>query len=430
MQRTRFLGLVGAGLLLTTGCAGGAVDGAQRTTTMSSTPAAVSSSTTTASTTTSSTTTSSTTTTESPSSTTSPGPIPSGPVNWADVVAGVRPAVVRLEVASCDARWMGTGFVVGKHQILTAAHVALQAQTISVQGEGFNTTADVVGVDQDTDSAMLWTPEDLAHPLRLSPTEPQLASPVALLGFPEAVSDLRVTQGIISGLQASADYADFDIHLKELIATDAAINGGNSGGPALSPDGTVIGLVTGKQRWGVNDEPVEGTGFVVPASQVLPHLAAWRAQVPADGGRGCDGSSNAPAGAKSTLNVVVVPDSLEAREVARSLVVHGESINSGDYTIAWGLFTPRMKRDLGSLDAWKAGLASSYWTDLTVGSVAVSGDTATVEVALRTEQDASDGYKGQSCSIYSLTYSMQRDGAGWLIDHARNAAGSPRACPS
>ena len=150
---------------------------------------------------------------------------------------------------------------------------------------------------------------------------------------------------------------------------------------------------------------------------------------PPDGGRGCDGDTEAPEGDDAVLDVTVVPDSPEAGEVARSLVVHGESINHGDYEIAWELFTPKMKRDLGSLSKWESGLASSYWTDLTVGSVEVSGDAAIVEVALRTEQDARDGYKGQSCSIYSLTYSMERQGAGWLIDHASNAAGSPKACP-
>lgn len=420
MQGTRVRGRVAVtGLLAVTvaACSGAPVDPGPAT--------SAGSTTTTAPTTTTVPTT--TTPVSTPTSTTSAES--AGPVDWAKLVADARPGVVRLEVASCDARWMGTGFVVGPHQIMTAAHVAIDAQTVSVQGDGFNTTADVVGLDRGSDSALLWSPEDLQHPLKLAPVAPQLAAPVALLGFPQAVSDLRVTQGIVSGLQASADYSDVDIHLAGLIATDAAINGGNSGGPALGRDGSVIGLVTGKQVWNVEDDPVEGTGFLVPAAQLAPHLREWRDLTPPDGGRGCDGDNQAPEAQGSILEVEVVPDSAEAGDVARSLVLHGESINHGDYEIAWGLFTPRLKRDLGSLSTWESGLGSSYWTNLTVGSVEVSGDEAVVEAALRTEQDAKDGYRGQTCSIYSLTYSMKRDGAAWLIDHAKNAQGSPRACP-
>ncbi|MGA8978281.1 MAG: S1C family serine protease [Pedococcus sp.] len=420
MQRNHALVVGGVVLLSMTACAGGVGLGSRTTTSAPATTTAPTTTTGPAA---------ATATLDSPTSSTPSPTSSSAPTDWAAIVADVQPAVVRLEVASCDSRWMGTGFVVGPHQIMTAAHVAIDAQTISVQGDGFNTTADVVGLDRGSDSAMLWSPEELEHPLELAPVSPQLAAPVALLGFPQAVSDLRVTQGIVSGLEASADYPDVDIHLDRLIATDAAINGGNSGGPAMGRDGSVIGLVTGKQLWNVDADPVEGTGFLVPASQLAPHLREWRELTPPDGGRGCDGDTEAPEGDDAVLDVTVVPDSPEAGEVARSLVVHGESINHGDYEIAWELFTPKMKRDLGSLSKWESGLASSYWTDLTVGSVEVSGDAAIVEVALRTEQDARDGYKGQDCSIYSLTYSMERQGAGWLIDHASNAAGSPRACP-
>ena len=78
----------------------------------------------------------------------------------------VRGAVVRLDVASCDARWLGTGFVVGDHEIMTAAHVALDAQTISVQTETGVTSAELIGLDLDADAALLWSPLSRPEPLR------------------------------------------------------------------------------------------------------------------------------------------------------------------------------------------------------------------------------------------------------------------------
>ena len=156
-------------------------------------------------------------------------------------------------------------------RILTAAHVVLDAQTVSVQGDGFDAVAEVVGVDKATDSAVIWTAAALPHHLSLSDATPALGSPLALLGFPRAVSDLRVTQGIVSGVDAAVEnYTEPALSLEHLIATDAAINGGNSGGPALNTSGQVVGLVTGKSVWNVDDTPVEGTGYVVPSDQVSP----------------------------------------------------------------------------------------------------------------------------------------------------------------
>jgi S1-C subfamily serine protease len=207
---------------------------------------------------------------------------PPSATDWAGVVDRVREAVVRLDVASCDARWMGTGFIVGDHEIMTAAHVALDAQAISVQTEAGVTSAELVGLDRDADAALLWTPTDVGDAsLELSQSTPALGESLALLGFPGAVSDLRVTQGVVSGLDANAEYPDVGIVLSDLIATDAAINGGNSGGPAFDTEGNVIGLVTGKTPWEVDGEgdisaPAEGTGYVVPSAQLLPRLSSGR----------------------------------------------------------------------------------------------------------------------------------------------------------
>jgi S1-C subfamily serine protease len=317
---------------------------------------------------------------------------------------------------------------------MTAAHVAIDAQTIGVQGEGLVTSAEVVGLDPDADVALLYTATDLsAQTVQLSEVQPPLGAPVALLGFPLAVTDLRITQGVVSGVNAEAEYPDLGMSLSHLLATDAAINGGNSGGPALDRQGNVIGLVTGKRPWEVDGEgnisaAAEGTGYVVPSDQLRPRLAEWQDQVPADGGIGCEGDEAAPIEGDAGLTVEVLSDEEVAQDVARSLLVHGESINTGRYRTAWEIFTPRMEQLVGPFEEWKAALVTSYWTRLRLITVVDGGGTASVQTELTTKQDAAYGQEGQTCSQWSLTYQMVRSGAGWLMDGVDNAPGSPQAC--
>jgi hypothetical protein len=87
-----------------------------------------------------------------------------------------------------------------------------------------------------------------------------------------------------------------------------------------------------------------------------------------------------------------------------------------------------MKVRMKSLEEWSSGLDTSYWTALRLLDVADQGRRAGVLAQLTTQQDAAFGRDGQTCSQWSLTYSMVRSGAGWLIDAVENADGSPRPC--
>lgn len=92
---------------------------------------------------------------------------------------------------------------------------------------------------------------------------------VAALGYPLGSSSIRISTGVISGVDTDTfrDRSEFQ--------TDAAINPGNSGGPLMLLDGTVAGINT----YGIRALPgqfgVEGLGFAIDArtlSEVLPSL--------------------------------------------------------------------------------------------------------------------------------------------------------------
>jgi S1-C subfamily serine protease len=101
-------------------------------------------------------------------------------------------------------------------------------EMVSIDGRYWLSTA--VG---DRDLALLAASKKIPA-LKFQSTEPQIGQWVAAFGFPISfeTGGLSVTQGHLSGVESSG-------HL----LTDAAINSGNSGGPAVNSRGEVVGTV-------------------------------------------------------------------------------------------------------------------------------------------------------------------------------------------
>ncbi|WP_374971023.1 S1C family serine protease [Terrabacter sp. BE26] len=340
-----------------------------------------------------------------------------------------KPAIVRIDVATCDSRGMGSGFVVGDHLVMTANHVAAGASALTLQFPGGVTRARVVGLDPQTDSALLRTDAAITNrALPLKPNLPDLGESVAVLGFPLETYELRFTDGSVSGLHQNVKYDPNGPEIDAMV-TDSAINPGNSGGPVLDRQGQVVGLVSGHRLWVSGDgspEPAQGQGYVVPSPDLATNLERWRSKPDLPLVK-C-GETYDAAGADRTIQVNIDSDDPVAQDIARSLSVHGDGINSGNYEAAWQVLTSRMQRTLGSVESWSAALATSYWTAIAIERVTGTGDVRVVRVHLKTEQSSDHGYHGQTCSDWTIDYGMRQSRGGWLIDSAKTPEGPPTAC--
>jgi S1-C subfamily serine protease len=172
----------------------------------------------------------------------------------------------------------GSGFVVDEDgTILTNAHVVEGAERVSVSFEedGESIDAEVLGVDPDTDVAVLKIDPDEVEDLTVVPlgdsSDLEVGDPVVAIGNPFGLQR-TVTTGIVSALQRQID-APSGFSISNVIQTDASINPGNSGGPLLDARGRVIGInsqiATGGGQGSV------GIGFAVPvntAKDLLPRL--------------------------------------------------------------------------------------------------------------------------------------------------------------
>ena len=161
----------------------------------------------------------------------------------------------------------GTGVViVDTGVILTNLHVVHGAKSIKVFfADGLESDAMVVGVQPEHDLAVLQAktiPDDLHAATLRSTAGLRPGEPVVAVGFPFGIGP-SVSAGVISGLGREYQTADGKRVLTNLIQFDAAVNPGNSGGPLVTPEGEVIGIVTGLLN------PTEhrvfiGIGFAVP----------------------------------------------------------------------------------------------------------------------------------------------------------------------
>ncbi|MFN3376533.1 MAG: S1C family serine protease [Burkholderiaceae bacterium] len=185
----------------------------------------------------------------------------------------VMPSVVRVVGYGRDKggkekeRGVGTGVViVDKGVILTNLHVVMGADRIAVTfHDGTESTASITGAQPENDLAVLQAhqlPDDLEAATMRSTQGLQPGDQVVAIGFPFGIGP-SVSSGVVSGLQREFTSPEGKRQMSKLIQFDAAANPGNSGGPLVTMDGEVVGIVTAI----LNPTPARtfiGIGFAVP----------------------------------------------------------------------------------------------------------------------------------------------------------------------
>jgi serine protease Do len=162
-----------------------------------------------------------------------------------------------------SSRALGSGFVIrADGLIITNRHVIASARTIRVRlSDAREVPAKIVGVDAVTDIALLKVSAGNLPALRLGSSQAvSVGDAVIAIGNPFGLGQ-SVSAGIISARSRMLEedpYIDF-------LQTDAAINHGNSGGPLLSMDGTVIGVTSAILSPSGGSV---GLGFAIPSETV------------------------------------------------------------------------------------------------------------------------------------------------------------------
>jgi S1-C subfamily serine protease len=201
-----------------------------------------------------------------------PIPAPDPAVLDSQGYLAARSRVVKVQgvARSCQRSIEGSGFVFSPDHVLTNAHVVAGVttrQTITTD-TGRTLSATVVYYDPQVDVAVLYVPGLNLAPLRFAAASPGNNAVVA--GYPLDAANLQAVPariGFVQNAQGPNIYQTGTV-TRQIYEIRAVVESGNSGGPLLSPDGTVDGVVFAAAVG------VEDTGFALTAAQVSADAGA------------------------------------------------------------------------------------------------------------------------------------------------------------
>ncbi|MFE0928802.1 MarP family serine protease [Streptomyces mutabilis] len=167
----------------------------------------------------------------------------------------------------------GTGFVFAERRVMTNAHVVggVDEPTVQIGGEGRKYDATVVLYDWRRDIAVLDVPELDAPALRFSEEDAVRDDGAIVAGFPEnGAYDVRAAR-VRGRITANGP----DIYHRDTVGRDvyslfATVRQGNSGGPLLTPEGEVYGVVFAKS---LDDAQ---TGYALTVDEIQQDIAEGR----------------------------------------------------------------------------------------------------------------------------------------------------------
>ncbi|XP_077237809.1 protease Do-like 9 [Tasmannia lanceolata] len=163
-----------------------------------------------------------------------------------------------------------SGFVIGGRRVLTNVHSVEHHTQVKLKKRGSDSKylATVLAIGTECDIALLTVSDDEfwegVSPVEFGPL-PALQDAVTVVGYPIGGETISVTSGVVSRMEILS-YVHGSTELLGL-QIDAAINSGNSGGPAFNGKGKCVGIAFQSLK----HEDVENIGYVIP-TPVIKHF--------------------------------------------------------------------------------------------------------------------------------------------------------------
>jgi serine protease Do len=177
--------------------------------------------------------------------------------------------VLRVENRACGRAMLGSGFLVDRRHVVTAAHVVDAAGTIVLRRDGrVVARGTLVGTDDARDVAMIRLDRTVdGHVFELSTGAARRGDRVNAVGYPR---DAPLVQAPGSVIGTATTVPARGVARRALIESDAVVSPGESGGPLLA-GGKVVGMI--------DLSSARGTGlpsFAVSARDLRPSIERWR----------------------------------------------------------------------------------------------------------------------------------------------------------
>ncbi|MER6139556.1 MarP family serine protease [Streptomyces sparsogenes] len=209
-------------------------------------------------------------------------PAPDPALARSPVATEAKQSIVKVvgTAPSCGKVLEGSGFVFARHRVMTNAHVVggVDDPTVQIGGEGRRYDAKVVLYDWKRDVAVLDVPSLNAPVLKFAEGDARSGDSAIVAGFPEnGAFDVRAAR-VRGRIEAEGPdiYQRGTVH-RDVYSLYATVRQGNSGGPLLTPEGRVYGVVFAKS---LDDAD---TGYALTADEVRQDAQQGRtAHAPVD----------------------------------------------------------------------------------------------------------------------------------------------------
>ena len=185
------------------------------------------------------------------------------------MVQDIRPSVVHViaDADGCRRRMMGSGFVTAYNYVVTNAHVVAGTQTAYVDTVVGIKEARVVYYNPEVDIAVLRAENLGLEPLAWADGPAYTGDDAVVMGFPHSgpftANAARIRERV--NIAGPDIYSNSRVERESYILRGTVVQG-NSGGPLISSDGTVLGLIFGAS---VDDTD---TGYAITAEEVRAHV--------------------------------------------------------------------------------------------------------------------------------------------------------------
>lgn len=185
------------------------------------------------------------------------------------VIASTKASVVRVEGAGCGGIVEGTGFMISKDRIATNAHVVAGVKAPKVTDQNGLHDTRVVWFNPDLDLAVLQVSGLAGKPLPLNTTEQNNGTPGVIMGFPGGGGfDVQAAAVMDRFLASGRNIYGEGNTVRDVYAVRGKVIPGNSGGPMVGSDGSVLGVVF------ATSTTYSRVGYVLTGSQVAPDISA------------------------------------------------------------------------------------------------------------------------------------------------------------
>ena len=184
------------------------------------------------------------------------------------VIANSRESVVKVQGVGCGGIVEGTGFVVRADRIATNAHVIAGVDSPKViDANGIHNTR-VLWFDPDLDLAVLQVSDLAGKPLSINTSEQPGGTSVVVMGYPGGGDFNAQAAAVIDRFQAyGRNIYNEGNTVRDVYSLRAHVIPGNSGGPVIAEDGSVVAIVF------ATSTTYNSIGYALTGQQIAGELA-------------------------------------------------------------------------------------------------------------------------------------------------------------